>query len=322
MVSGWNTGAERTFGYSERQILGQPAARFFTPEDVANGEAEKDLRRAVENGRTEDERWMVRQNGTRFWARWVTTPMRDNTGALRGFAKVLRDETERKAAADLLETSLKEKEILLREIHHRVKNNLHVITALVSLQSAKVSDPAVQAVFKELQDRVWAIAALHETLYASPNLSSILFGPYMEQLMRDLLRFHDIGTKQIEVNAESDDVVLSIEQALPLGLILTELASNAFKHAFPHLSNGTIKVALRYLPKTDSDFSLCELAVQDTGLGVPNPGDLLESNSMGLQIVQLLTKQLNGTLHVDQNAGTRICVRFPLKAEPDVAASI
>src|SRR3982751_1378731 len=108
---------------------------FFAPEDRDQGESEKDLRRALTEGRAEDERWMVRQDGSRFWARWVTTPMRDKAGILRGFAKVLRDESERKALEDQLTNSLREKELLLREIHHRVKNNLNVISSLLSLQA-------------------------------------------------------------------------------------------------------------------------------------------------------------------------------------------
>src|SRR5947209_1955874 len=173
LVSGWNAGAERTFGYPETAIVGQPVRLFFTPEDREKGESEKDLRRALTQGRAEDERWMVRRDGSRFWARWVTTPMRDKAGNLRGFAKVLRDESERKELEDQLTSSLQEKELLLREIHHRVKNNLHVISSLLALQASQTDDGKMQQILDELQDRVRAIAALHETLYGSQDLAQI-----------------------------------------------------------------------------------------------------------------------------------------------------
>src|SRR4051795_2412317 len=145
-VSGWNTGAERTFGYPEPEIVGQPVRLFFTPEDREKGESEKDLSRALSQGRAEDERWMVRRDSRRFWARWVTTPMRDKMGDLRGFAKVLRDETERKELQEQLTSSLQEKDLLLREVHHRVKNNLHVISSLLSLQAGQTDDAKMQQI--------------------------------------------------------------------------------------------------------------------------------------------------------------------------------
>ena len=318
-VAGWNTGAERTFGYSQREIIGQPASRFFTPEDAEKGDSEKDLKQALANGGSEDERWMVRKDGSRFWARWVTTAMRDERGELRGFAKVLRDETEKKNAEDGLKASLQEKEVLLREIHHRVKNNLLVITNLLSLHADQVTDRAVKGVFEELQDRVRAIASLHETLYSSPNLANILFGPYMEHLVRNIVGFHQLDSKQINVRVESDEVVLSVEQALPLGLICNELTSNALKYAASKVPDGVITVTLRYVPEWTEDGqrldpSCCELAVHDNGPGLANPDDLWHSSSMGLRIVRLLTDQLHGTLALGEEDGTRISVRFPLNA--------
>jgi PAS domain S-box-containing protein len=319
MIAGWNTGAERTFGYSQREIIGQPAATFFTPEDVQKGESERDLSEALANGRSEDERWMVRKDGSRFWARWVTTAMHDDSNQLRGFAKVLRDETEKKNAEDRLKASLQEKEVLLREIHHRVKNNLLVITNLLSLHAAQMPDESVRRTFRDLQDRVRAIAALHETLYASPNLANILFGPYLDHLVHNIVGFHQIDSRQVTVQVESDDVALSVEQALPLGLIANELTSNALKYAVSKVPEGVIAVSLRYVPERTEDGqkldpSSCELAVQDNGPGLANPEEFWNSSSMGLRIVRLLTDQLRGTLALQQEEGTRISVRFPLIA--------
>jgi PAS domain S-box-containing protein len=317
-ISGWNPGAERTFGYTEREILGRPVNLFFTPEDRAKGESEEDLRRALAEGRAEDSRWMIRLDGSRFWARWVTTPMYDTAGKLRGFAKVLRDETERQQTEDLLKKSLQEKELLLREIHHRVKNNLQVISGLLSLQANQVNDSKLRVVLDELQDRVRAIGALHETLYGSRDLANIEFGPYMRQLVQDLVSFHETDRNRIQIRTEADDIALPIEQALPLGLIVNELVSNALKHAFPGDRNGVIDVQLRYLEGAleegqAPERAWSELSVSDDGVGIGNAEQIWQRKLMGLSIVHLLNDQLHGRLALDQNRSTRFSVQFPLE---------
>jgi two-component sensor histidine kinase len=262
---------------------------------------------------------MIRQDGSRFWARWVTTPMRDGAGRLRGFAKVLRDETERKQAEDSLANSLQEKELLLREIHHRVKNNLHVITSLISLQGSQMSDAKFQVALDELQGRVRAIAALHEMLYGSRDLAKINFAPYVQHLSHDLVAFYGIDRKKIDVLTEADDLVLSIGQALPLGLIANELVSNCLKHAFPGARSGRVDVRLRYLAETvqdgpTPDTAWCELAVTDNGIGIDSPERIWERDSMGLRIVNLLTTQLQGRVTLDHSHSTRFTIQFPIKS--------
>lgn len=317
-VSGWNPGAESTLGYAEAEILGRSTMLFFTPEDQMSGESRKDLECALAEGCFEDSRWLIRRNQTRFWAHWITTPMYDPAGKLRGFAKVLRDETKRKEAENLAATALMEKDLLLREIHHRVKNNLHVITSLLSLQAGQSDDPKLQTVLTELQDRIRAIAALHETLYGSRDLANIDFGPYMQNLLRDLVASHGIDDKRIQVLAESDDVVLSTEQALPLGLIVNELVANSLKHAFPDGRKGSIDVRFRYLPETlqagqTLDSAWCELCVKDDGVGIAEADGIWERKSMGLRIVHLFTAQLHGEVSLNQTHQTQFTVRFPLE---------
>ncbi|MGI8960020.1 MAG: sensor histidine kinase [Bryobacteraceae bacterium] len=230
---------------------------------------------------------------------------------------MLRDETERKRAEDLLKSSLQEKELLLREIHHRVNNNLHVITGLLSLQAGQVQDGKVQHIFDDLQDRVRAIAALHETLSSSRDLANIAFGPYMQQLLHDLVAFYGIDRERIQVRIETDDVVLSSEQALPLGLIVNELVSNSLKHAFPGGRRGAIDVRFHYAPKSmqavdAGDAAWCELLVHDDGAGIKNTDRIRQRKSMGLRLVNLLTEQLHGTVSLDQSHSTQFSVRFPL----------
>ncbi len=316
-VSGWNSGARNIFGYTDEEIIGESASLFFPEEDRDRNEPAKDLERALNQGRSEDERWLMRRDGSRFWARWVTTPVREESGELRGFAKVLRDETTRKELEDALTTSLQEKEVLLREIHHRVKNNLQVISAILSLHSDETADTKIKTILDEVEGRVRAVAALHETLYSSRDLANVDFGPYMRQLLADLNGCYHLDPDLFRFTVECDDIVLPVEQALPLGLIVNELASNAIKHAFSGKPGGHIQVECRYVaaglkPGDTLDQASCRLSVCDNGTGIENPAEIWLAKSMGLRLVRLLSAQLKGEMHLDQADGTCFSLQFPL----------
>jgi PAS domain S-box-containing protein len=317
-ISGWNTGAERSFGYSEEEIVGKPMNVLFTPEDVAKGDPDRDFDEALAAGRAEYERWLVRKDGSRFWARWVTTPMYDEGGQLRGFAKVLHDETQRKEAQDQQRKALEEKNALLQEVHHRVKNNLQVISSLLSLQADRLENPQTLAVLEDTQSRVAAIAAIHEQLYASKDLSSIEFGPYLQTLVRGLFEFHGANKDRIVLNIEATDVVLNVQQAMPLGLIVNELVINALKHAFPQNRSGVIAVSLSYAAASavggnPVQDDLVQLKVEDNGVGLPPDKDISQVQSMGFNLVNLLVQQLHGTLEVSHGSGLSATVTFPLR---------
>lgn len=221
------------------------------------------------------------------------------------------------AATDRLSASLAERDLLLREIHHRVKNNLQVISSLISLQARASSLPEVQSVFDDLQDRVRAIAALHESFYSSPDLQNILFGSYMGQLLRELFAFHSIDSRRILLTVDAADVVVEAEQALPLGLIVSELVSNSLKHAFAKDGQGEIAVSLQYLrsgAEQTLDDTQCELSITDNGRGLMAVND---APTLGLRIVDLLVSDLKGSLHIDRDRprGAKFTIRFPLEAE-------
>lgn len=207
-------------------------------------------------------------------------------------------------------------ELLLREIHHRVKNNLQVITGLISLQAEQVNDRKLESALDELQSRVRAIANVHEALYDSRDLGSIDFGPYMRRLVHELAAFYGADLERVQILAEADDVVLSTEQALPLGLIVNELVSNALKHAFPDGRAGTIKINLRYLPQVSPegqhiDNAWCSLCVHDDGVGIHNADVLSATKTTGLRLVNLLTSQLKGTLYLNRSHSTEFSIQFP-----------
>lgn len=319
-ITSWNPGAERLFGHTKAEMIGASADRLLTPEDQRAGVFAQEIARALAGDLQQDARWMVRKNGSQFWAQWITEPVCDETGQLRGVAKVLRDETERQETEQALRVSLAEKEALLKEIHHRVKNNLQVIVSLLSLQADQITDRATLEMFHDTQSRVRSIARIHETLYSSKDLAEIEFGQYTRMLVRDLFAFYNISTDRIQCDIQTEDMALSITQAIPLGLILNELVVNCLKHAFPNGRRGTIRVCLRYAneeikPGEMLDQVPGQLCVEDDGAGLPGDFDLEHSESMGMYLVRILTRQCQGTLTWESRQGTRICVRFPLVVE-------
>ena len=303
----WNAGAERVLGYPEAEILGQSVAVLFTPEDVATGEPEEELERASQTGRSIDERWHLRRDGTRFWASGVLTSMTDDRGRLQGFAKVMRDETDRRRAEEQMRASLQEKEVLLQEIHHRVKNNLQVITSLLRLQSEHISDEQTLAVFDEARNRVQAIGGIHELLYESSDLARVDFGEYLKRLTEDLVSFYGIDEERLHFDIHVTNANFEISQAVPCGLLVNELVTNTLKHAFPGQRQGTLRVSLHCAGKN------CVLVVEDDGAGLPEGFDWKNANSLGLQLVQVLTTQLDGVIQFERlNPGSRFEVSFPV----------
>ena len=226
------------------------------------------------------------------------------------------DATEQESLQDRPEFTYAEYTTGIREIHHRVKNNLQVIVSLFGLQADRTTEPQVINMLGEMQNRLRAIAYLHEPLYSSADFSTILFNEYLRAFLRELESFYNLGVR-VEAQLSLADLALNVEQALPLALIGNELISNALKHAFPGDRSGKISIALQYGPDghgSDGKQS-CELQVADDGVGLPPGIDLATAESMGLYLVRILTQQLQGTVETRRDGGTTISVRFPLIAE-------
>ena len=215
------------------------------------------------------------------------------------------DVTERRKAEDRLQASLREKEILLQEIHHRVKNNMQVISSLLNLQSKHLSDPAAVEMFRECQHRIRTMALVHESLYKSSDFSKIEFGSYLRSLASHLLHFNEVDSRRIRLETALEEVYLDIQTAIPTGLIANELLSNAMKHAFPGKRSGTIELALRPLP--DGSYLL---SVRDDGIGFPEGIDFRKTESLGLQIVSSLIDQVDGRLEILRESGTEFRIVF------------
>jgi PAS domain S-box-containing protein len=224
-----------------------------------------------------------------------------------GFAVTWRDVTDRKKADESLKASLQEKEVLLKEIHHRVKNNLQIITSLIKLQSESVQNQQIRAVLKESQNRIRAMALIHEKLYRSPDLARTDLAAYVSDLTQELTRSYGLHPQTIQLHIQIEDILLNINTAIPCGLIINELVSNSLKYAFPN-QQGNVWVQCRLIATTS-----CELIVGDDGIGLPSDFDFQNTESLGLQLVCGLTRQVGGDIQLDRTQGTQFRITVPIE---------
>jgi two-component sensor histidine kinase len=209
-----------------------------------------------------------------------------------------------------LSATLREREVLLQEIHHRVKNNLQVISSLINMQVRQLERGSSRDALTECQTRVQAIALIHEKLYQSKDYSRVRFSEYAKSLASNILSATGISPAEVSLRLVMDDVALGVDKAIPCGLILNELITNALKHAFPPPMLGTVSVELHQ----ECDYMVA-ISVADNGIGMPANLDLKGSPSLGLSLVHTLVEQLEGRLEIVRGQGTRFQVTFPMGAD-------
>lgn len=232
-------------------------------------------------------------------------PLFDREGRTRGAVSAFIDVTERKAMEEDLRASLEEKDVLMRELAHRTKNNMQVIAGLLDLQAAKVSDEKFRDVLSDTKNRIRAMALVHEKLYGSGNVSRLNMKEYVEDLAASLLFAHQGSDGRVKLNPEVGDFSLSVDSALPCGLIINELIANSLKHAFPGLKTGTICLSLL---STGKEFVL---TYRDDGPGLPEGLDPFRVSSLGLKLVyNLAVRQLRGTMDIRRDPATEFLFRF------------
>ena len=307
-----NQQATRMFGYSREELVGK-SIEILVPEHLRK---EHHWHREKYFGepkmRPMGQRldlYARRKDGTQYPVDITLSPLHA-AGEIRILAAV-RDMTERKLADEKLRESLQEKEVLLREVHHRVKNNLAVICSLFYLESTYAKDEHAAQVFRESENRVHSMALVHETLYGSKSLSCIDFSEYAKALSTDIVSSYGSGdhaNATVRLKRELQPVIMNIDLAVPCGLILNELLSNAFKHGFPSARQGEITVAL----VADSNGK-CRLRVDDNGVGIPADFDVNTKKSLGLRLVRSLTQQIRGSFElVRSEPGTSARLQFPV----------
>lgn len=257
------------------------------------------------------EKEYIHNNGTVFPIEIQTYLATDGSGRLTGYWAFVRDITQRKEAEQFIKASLREKEILLREIHHRVKNNLAVVNSLLRLQSRDAKDPFHREMFEEAQARIRSLALAHERLCQSENLAYVNMNEYLRSLL-DHLVFSErpVGSK-IAVNQHVENVQLELDSAVPLGFLVNELVSNAAKHAFSNRECGSIDIAFRQI--RGEGF---ELVIKDDGVGLPESVDFDRPRSLGMKLAQLFTKQLHGEIELIRDGGTEFRIRFGERLAP------
>jgi len=238
--------------------------------------------------------------GAYLWI--IAAPLYDGEGSVTGAIESIRDITERKQAEDRLKATLKEREVLLKEVHHRVKNNLQIISSLIRLQSDRMDDPRTASALMESRSRVLSMAMVHEKLYQSQSLAMVNFADYIRDLAHGLVSL--FGNNDLKLNLNLDDVYLEVDKAIPCGLIANELITNSLKHAFKASQRGQIDVSLHMAE------GQIRLSVKDNGCGLPEGLDPHTSGSLGLSLINALTGQLKGTLEVKSEGGAEFLLSF------------
>jgi PAS domain S-box-containing protein len=303
-----NAQAELVFGYSRTELLGQPV-EMLVPERFRGhhpglrssffGEPQP---RPMGAGR---DLYGLRKDGSEFPVEIGLNPIETDEGMM--VLSAIVDISDRKHKEDRIQAALKEKEILLGEIHHRVKNNLQVIHSLLDLQSSKIQDEAALRLLVESQNRIKSMALIHQTLYESKDFARVDFRSFLDTLVPTLVSSYSVDAGRISLSIKAAEVSLPIDAAIPCGLIVNELISNALKHAFPDGARGLIEVELSREPNEE-----VVLSVTDNGVGIPADMDLVNATTLGLQLVTLLADQLAAKLTMSRSNPTRFRLQFPV----------
>lgn len=292
------------FGYSQEEFESQSIQTVVHPDDV-------DMVLQYHNSRIQGKRVPsryefkgVKKDGS-FIHLEVDAKAIKKGKKIVGTRSYIWNITARKMAEEKLKASLQEKEVLLREIHHRVKNNLQIISSLLNLQSRHIKDEPSLDMFKESRHRVRSMALVHEKLYRSEDVAKVDFCEYIQSLASHLFVSYGVSSTSVELDVDARDVYLDINTSIPCGLIINELVSNSLKHAFEGRRKGRIRIALQ--PENKNKF---KLVVSDDGVGLPESMDVLKTESLGLQLVTMLVEQLHGSLAIDRNNGTSFEIVF------------
>ncbi|MEH2053885.1 PAS domain S-box protein [Nostoc sp.] len=297
---------EQMFGYEPGELIGKHVSivnygdENNTPEDV-----DQVLRTVIlEHGEATYEVHNLKKDGTPFWCS-ATASIFEHPEYGSVIVAIHQDITEQKQAKEKIKASLKEKEVLLKEIHHRVKNNLGIVSSLLQMQCRRTQDSVVTAILRDSQNRIASIALVHEKLYRSQDLADIDFAQYIPDLTTHLFDSYNVSSSQIKLKIQVDDASLDIETAIPCGLIINELVSNALKYAFIGNRGGEIQV--KFFQESDRTLILI---IRDNGIGLPENFDSNQAKTLGITLVQGLVKQLRGKLEIDSQQGTQFKITF------------
>ncbi|PSJ16363.1 sensor histidine kinase [Nitrosomonas supralitoralis] len=312
-----NSTTETLFGYKRAELIGRPievlipsSHREHHPE-LRNSFLKNPSARAMGHGR---DLYGLHKDGKEFPVEIGLNPIKTPTGTMV-LASII-DITERKSQEEQLKAALREKDLLLSEIHHRVKNNLQIIDSLLGMQSDILYNSTAVSVLKESQNRVKSMAMIHQILYESLDFSRVDFSSVLQSLVDNLSVSYALDSSRIQINIDTDPVFLSIDTSIPLGLILNELCSNAIKYAFPDNRSGSIDVSIKYLHQDSLQVLVC-----DDGVGIPEDFDIENTISLGIQLVQLLSEQISAELIIQRSNPTSFMLVIPTASDCNAVAT-
>jgi len=292
----------RVLGYRREELMDTWAPDLLHPDD--RQETTESLRSMLRRGEGSIRLRCRHKNGHYIWLEITGRSIQNAAGEYTGAVIASRDISEQRQAEEELRNTLKEKEILVREVLHRVKNNLNLVASLLYMQSV-YAEPKEAGVFLEARNRVIAMSRIHEKLYASASLALLKSKGYVEDVVSGLLQAYGRPTIRVVMDVESFEI--GLDKAIPLGLIINELVTNSFKYAFPDNRAGEIAVGFRR-----GDRGEAVLQVRDTGVGLSEAVDTAKPRSLGLSIVSMLTEQIGGRLVVNRVGGTDFTLAFPV----------
>lgn len=306
-ISSFNTHCQNYFAYLIKQQMevNESFTHFFSQVyDETQVRFFNVILNAVKKGESKQMETYFMSNGQVRWIELFINPIFDIEGQVTEISLVGHDSTEKKLAEKEIVESLKEKEVLLKEIHHRVKNNLQVISSILNLQSSFVKDEKTLEILDESRNRIRSMAIIHENLYRTTNFSSIDFSSYLQNLCINLISSYHVYSGVVEFKDEMEKVDLVLDQAIPCGLLVNELITNSIKYAFPTKQAGEITVGL--VEKEDVIY----LRIEDNGIGLPKDFDMMKTDTLGLQLVSTLVEQLDGEITVGNHQGTKYLITF------------
>ncbi len=297
-----NPAAYALLGYSPQDIEDLPADQIYVnPEERFVFQKEIEQKGYVKDFETQ----FRRKDGSVIDCIITSSVRKDEKGLAIGYQGIIHDITQRKRAAALIEDSLKEKEVLLKEIHHRVKNNMQVISSMLSLQATYIEDEDMLKIFDESQNRVKSMGLIHNKLYQSADLSGVDLMEYTQTLGGQLIHSYGADASGITIRVDGSDIKLGIDRAVPVGLILNELISNSLKHAFPDGRGGRILVNFE-----GESGGRITIDYSDDGIGIPQDIDFRDTKSLGMELVTTLVEQIEGSIELSRDDGTRFVIGF------------
>jgi PAS domain S-box-containing protein len=306
-ITEFNTAAQRTFGYSLQEIMGKDISVLYSDKEFSAKVRELIFQDGNYMGEVEH----IKKNGQTFPAYISVSLLKNERGEIIGTMSISRDITSMKEAEEHLKKSVYEKEILLKEIHHRVKNNMQVISSILKLQSDYVKDKKTVELLNECRNRISSMALIHAFLYMANDFANVDFSTYVTNIANNLQQSYVSSNKKITLQIDIPKVNLHIDDAIPCGLIINELLSNSFKYAFVKKKKGVVGISVKV--KKENII----LAIWDNGVGFPSDVDYKNTKSLGLQLVNALCHQLGGKIKMEskRNKGTQYIIAFKKKGK-------